>query len=173
MDANLKNKRMKKFGLWLCILIVLISCVSQEADLTPTSLPHTAIEAQEVLIRFFDLLNSKQYTEANILYGGSYQGLQEWNPDIDPLNHVMLLTRACEQNGLQCLKTRTTKFKKLQGNSYIFQVEFTNPDGSLFVRGPCCGANDTDMPPESQFEYEVAITSEGKFLVMDLPPYVP
>jgi hypothetical protein len=107
------------------------------------------------------------------LYGGSYATLQDWNPDVDPSDHVKLWERACEQNGLQCLLLRASYFKELQGDTYIFQVEFSNPDGSLFVRGPCCGANETDMPPESQFEYRVARNADGKFLVLDLPPYVP
>ncbi|MCI0551542.1 MAG: hypothetical protein L0287_11345, partial [Anaerolineae bacterium] len=73
----------------------------------------------------------------------------------------------------QCLLVRTATFKILQGSTYIFQVEFNNADGTLFVRGPCCGANETEMPPVSQFEYRVSMTAPGKFTVMDLPPYVP
>jgi hypothetical protein len=46
-------------------------------------------------------------------------------------------------------------------------------DGSLFVLGPCCGANETEMPPVSQFEYKVTRDASGQFVVMDLPPYVP
>ena len=140
---------------------------------TPTSLASTTSEAQAALVKFFELLNSKRYAEAVALYGGSFEGLQDNNPGVDPLDHVKLLENACEINGNQCLLTRTVTFTSLQGDTYIFQVEFSNPDGSLFVRGPCCGANETDMPPESEFEYKVIRTVEGKFVVMDLPPYVP
>jgi len=56
---------------------------------------------------------------------------------------------------------------------YHFTVEFGNEGESLFVRGPCCGANATDMPPQSQFDYRVVRDCKGKFLVLDLPVYVP
>jgi len=41
----------------------------------------------------------------------------------------------------------------LRGDSYVFQVKFNNPDGSLFILGPCCGASETGMPPVSQLKY--------------------
>ena len=160
----------------LLSIIFLLSCAPR--PVTPTAAPtasllSTADEAQEVLITFFQLMNSKNYAAGLVLYGGSYETMQNWNPDIDPSDHVTLWTKACEQNGLQCLLARTVTFKELQGDTYLFQVEFSNPDGSLFVLGPCCGATETEMPPVSQFEYKVARDANGKFLVMDMPPYVP
>lgn len=155
-------------------MLFLIGCIPESISTTePTSLPSTAAEAQETLIDFFSLLNARRYEDAVALYGGSYEVLQGWNPDLDPSEHAALWARACEQNGLQCLQTRTVTFMGLEGDTYIFQVEFDNPDGSLFVLGPCCGANETEMPPVSQFEYRVTRNAEGKFVVMDLPPYVP
>lgn len=133
----------------------------------------TAAEAQQTLIEFFALLSAKQYAEAIPLYGGSYETLQGYNRDIDPTDHAALSARACEQNGFQCLQVRTATITRLQGDTCIFQVEFSNPDGSLFVRGPCCGADETEMPPVSEFEYRVARNIENKFVVMDLPPYIP
>ena len=156
--------------------MVLIGCASQPIG-TPqpiqTSLPSTASEAHDTLINFFALLNAENYSEADALYGGTYEGLQNNNPDIDPSDHAALWARGCKQNGLQCLEVRSATFKELQGDIYVFQVEFSNPDGSLFVLGPCCGANETDMPPVSKFDYAVGRNAEGKFLVMNEPPYVP
>ena len=125
------------------------------------------------MIEFFALLNAEKYTEAATLYGGSYEGLQANNPDIDPSDHAALWSRGCKQNGFQCLEIRSTTFKELVGDSYVFQVEFNNPDGSLFVLGPCCGANETEMPPVSQFEYTVSRNAEHRYVVMNTPPYVP
>lgn len=156
-----------------CTLLVSAGCGVQPAVSTPTSLPSTASEAQVMLINFFDLLNSKQYAEADALYGGDYEQLHLFSAEVDPEDHAKLWSNACELAGLQCLKVRSAAFKALQGETYIFEVEFSNPDGSLFVRGPCCGANETEMPPVSQFEYRVARNANGKFIVMDLPPYVP
>ena len=166
---------MRRFSI-LLVFLLLTGCISPPANIpqvTPTSLRLTASEAHNVLVRFFELLNAKQYAEADLLYGGNYEQLQVFSADVDPSDHATLWSNACELAGLQCLKVRTATFKILQGDMYIFQVEFSNPDGSLFVLGPCCGSNETDMPPVSQFAYKVGRNADGKFLVMDLPPYVP
>jgi len=164
---------MKRLVGLMCVFILLISCAPQIQSLAPTSLPSTASEAQKTLIKFFDLLNTKQYTEADSFYGGSYEQLRIFHPDADVFDHATLWSNACEVSGLQCLKVRTATLENQQGDTYAFQVEFNNPDSSLFVLGPCCGANETDMPPVSQFEYRVARNDDGKFLVMEIPPYVP
>jgi hypothetical protein len=80
---------------------------------------------------------------------------------------------ACDHQLLQCLEVLLVTFMELRGDTYLFQVEFNNPDGSLFVRGPCCGANETEMPSVSQFKFRVNRNADGRFIVMDMPPYVP
>ena len=158
----------------ILLIIFFMGCAPQpRAAPTPTSLPSTIAEAQDVLIRFFDLLNAKQYAEADLLYDGEYDQLQIFNSSADPADHAALWSWSCENAGLLCLKVRTATFKILQGDTHIFQVEFSNPDGSLFVLGPCCGADETGMPPVSQFEYRVARANDGTFRVLDLPPYTP
>jgi hypothetical protein len=107
------------------------------------------------------------------LYGGEYEQLQVFNTEIDPNDHVALWEWACDNQLLQCLEARSATFKELRGDSYIFQVEFSNSDGSLFVLSPCCGANVTEMPPVSQFEYTVSRNADHRFVVMNMPPYVP
>jgi hypothetical protein len=52
-------------------------------------------------------------------------------------------------------------------------VEFSLPDGTLFVLGPCCGATETEMPPVSSFAFRVQRQPDGAYAVLDLPPYVP
>jgi hypothetical protein len=160
----------------LVVTILLVGCASQQvtpAQPTQTSLPSTADEAHDVLVNFLTLLHTKNYAEAAPLYGGEYEPLQVFNPEIDPDDHAGLWTWACDNQLLQCLEVRSAGFKELQGDAYIFQVEFTNPDGSLFVRGPCCGATETEMPSQSQFEFGVRRNPKGKFLVLNTPPYVP
>ena len=163
----------KRFLGLISIFILLVSCAPKTQTLAPTSLPSTMSEAQATLIKFFDLLNAKQYAEADSLYGGDYEQLKIFSVDTDPADHSKLWSDACQLAGLQCLKVRTATFKNLQGDTYVFQVEFSNSDGDLFVEGPCCGSNETEMPPVSQFEYKVARNTDGKFLVMEIPPYVP
>lgn len=164
---------MKQATLLFCLLILVTSCTPNVAAPVPTSLPSTASEAQEVLVNFFELLNSKQYADADLYYGGDYKQLKVFNPDTNPTDHAKLWADACQLAGLQCLNVRTATFENLQGDTYRFQVEFNNSAGELFVLGPCCGATETEMPPVSNFEYSVTRNASGKFLVMELPPYVP
>jgi hypothetical protein len=166
---------MKGF-LTLLFIAVLTACAPQVINVpqsTPTSLPSTTGEAYDVLVNFLTRLHTKNYSDAIQLYGGEYEQLQVFNPEIDPNDQVALWAWACDNQLLQCLEVRSATFKELRGGSYIFQVEFSNPDGSLFILGPCCGANETEMPPVSQFEYTVSRNVDHRFVVMNTPPYVP
>lgn len=167
---------MSKYFVTLFSILLLAACVAQPAsspEVTQTALPSTASEAQDILIDFLTRLHTKNYAEAVPLYGGEYESLQVFNPAINSEDHVALWTWVCENKLLQCLEVRSVAFQEAVGDSYIFQVEFNNPDGSLFVLGPCCGANETEMPPVSQFEFTVSRTADGKSVVMNTPPYVP
>jgi hypothetical protein len=145
---------------------------------TPADKTETQAEglkkARKALTTFFELLNRRDYEEGAALYGGDYQGLQEWNILIDPKDHAALLKNGCEINGLQCLRVkRIVDEQAVSWAEYHFTVEFLNQDDSLFVRGPCCGGNATDFPPESQFAYTVIRNCAGEFLALELPVYVP
>jgi hypothetical protein len=162
-------------------MLLLIGCAPQamgtssftQPPPSPTSPPSTAGEAYDALVDFLTLLHTKNYAEAAPLYGGEYEQLHVFNPEIDPKDHVALWAWACEHQLLQCLEVRSATLKEVQGDSYIFQVGFNKPDGSQFVLGPCCGANETEMPPISQFEYTVSRNTDHRFVVMNMPPYVP
>jgi hypothetical protein len=119
------------------------------------------------------LLNTGNYAEAAPLYGGEYEALRVFNPEIGPDDSVALWTWVCENQLLRCLEVRSATLQEVVGDSYLFQVEFNNPDGSLFVLGPCCGATETEMPPVSQFEFTVTRNADGRFVVLNTPPYVP
>jgi hypothetical protein len=169
---------LRKYFILSFATILLTSCAAQpitplQTQPAPTSLPSTASEAHDVLVNFLTLLHMKNYAEAVSLYEGEYEQLQVFNTEIDPNDHLALWTWACDHQLLQCLEVRSATFQNLVGDSYIFQVEFNNPDGSLFVLGPCCGANETEMPPVSQFEFTVTRNPDGRFVVMNTPPYVP
>ena len=147
---------------FLLITMILFAC----------SQPREA-QAQQVLLDFFSNLEQGNYASAQEVYGGSYEALVEINPDLDPDDHVTLLQNACQVNGFQCLDVRVVTFNELTSKGeYIFTVEFENPDGSLFELGSCCGETPTTSP-QFQFEYRVVESSDGSFLVLDLPVYVP
>ena len=167
---------MNTFRRFLC-LIVLAATVAACASPSTSTQQNESAEAeaaQETLVRFFDQLNSGQYDQATELYGGSYEVMIEQNLDLDAEDQAALFQAACQINGAQCLKVKSAVLQTgVEGNQFSFLVEFSNPDGSLFVLGPCCGGNETDSPPQSQFPFRVIKDASGKFTVLDPPVYAP
>jgi hypothetical protein len=153
------------FKRYFLLLVLLLGACAPAEDATD--------QARQALVTFFESLSTGRYAEAAEYYGGDYEVLTYYNPSLDPDDHVALWENACTINGAQCLPVRSATLKEQTGDEYIFLVEFSNPGGSLFVLGPCCGATETEMPPISQFDYRVKKTSDGKFVVLDIPVYVP
>lgn len=131
-------------------------------------------EAQAALTAFYAFLNQGLYDQAAPLYGGPYEVLEYFNPEINPADQLSLLQAGCEFNGLMCLPVRSAAVieDNAQGE-FIFTVVFSNPDGSQFILGPCCGATEEEMPPISEFIVHVNCKAEELCQVLDLPPYVP
>lgn len=135
--------------------------------------PSPMEKAETTLLRYFSLLSEGDYSQAAKLYGGDYALLAEWNPDIDPNDHAALLESGCTVNGLQCLPIKEVLIsEQIAEDTYRFSVQFQNPDGSLFVRGPSSGATEEEMPSQSEFEFTVVGEGEN-FVVQELPVYVP
>jgi len=150
-----------------------IPTLTADQAATATSSQSDLAQAREALLAYFSLLHAGRYAEAVNYYGGSYDLLREWNPALDPNDYAALFEHGCRINGLMCLEVRTiVQEETVSSNEFKFVVEFTNDDGSPFVRGPCCGASETDMPPQSQFSYTVKKV-DGRFLVQGLPVAVP
>jgi len=130
-------------------------------------------QARSSLISFFDALHSDDYLQAVNLFGGSYEMLREWNPNVSESNYQELLKNGCQSNGLQCLKIKEiVKSEQLSAVDFNFKVKFMNSDGTLFERGPCCGATEEEMPTQSFFDYQVK-SFDGDYRVMTLPVYIP
>jgi hypothetical protein len=128
--------------------------------------------ARNVLVRYFKLLHDGYYDEAVNLYADDYEVLAQWNPDV-PANHYgQLLASACELQ-LRCMEVRrVVSSKAISASQFEFVVEFSNEDGTLFKRGPCCGATEKDMPTVTRFSYSVE-QRNGQMRVHGLPVYVP
>lgn len=156
-------KKILLTGIIVVLAAYLVDCVVS---------PGQPMDAEQTIRSFFDELSIGNYAAAAELYGGSYVVLQGYNPDVHPENHAALLQRACEANGFQCLPVRSIDIVQNIDDGSEFVVEFNNPDGSLFSRGPCCGADEPEEP-ETEFVYRVVESSGGGLLVMDLPVYVP
>ncbi len=136
--------------------------------------PAATEAARQTLIAYLDALNKGDYSQVVSLYGGDYQWLMEMNPDVKADDSLTLWTRACQQNGFVCNLTvkNWVQAAQISADEFRFTVELQNPDGSLFVLGPCCGEEVEDFPPLSQFDFIVRRVGES-YQVLTLPVYVP
>jgi hypothetical protein len=126
--------------------------------------------AEAAMRQYFAALAQADYAKVIQLYGGSYETLQNNNPDVDATDKPTLWQRGCEQNGLQCLPLRAVlAARPLSDSSYQFEVEFSTQSGELFQQGPCCG--DVGQP-NLRFTYTVS-KQAGTWKVQELPPYIP
>ncbi len=143
-----------------------------QARTTPS--PQEMQLARQALLAYFEALNAGRYQEAAALYGGDYQVLRDMNLSLDPNDYPALFRNACTINGFVCdLKVKNFVWEtQLSVTDFRFTLELQNPDGSLFSLGPCCGASPDEFPPLTQFDFWVKKV-DGKFLVLDLPIYVP
>ena len=129
--------------------------------------------AERALVDFFARLHAREYTQASQLYGGSYEILQGWNPTIDLEDQAALLEAGCTFQ-VQCLLVQEIlEAEQIQPTTIRFLVSFSNEDGTTFTLGPCCGADENEMPPQSVFDYTVELGPDGVYRVLELPVYVP
>lgn len=160
----------------ILFLILLTACQTNDEPTTEPINNLSSMEAQAKvdLITFFEKLNQGQYEDAIALYGGSYEVLQGYNPDVDPQDKATLMKFGCEFNGLTCLQVYDAVIKSQNSNNeFLFEVRYSNKEGEIFELGPCCGETEEEMPPVSLFEIRVSCDAESNCKVRDLPPYVP
>ncbi len=128
--------------------------------------------ARQTLLTFFTLLHDGRYAEAVPLYGGSYDGMRNNNPLIPPDDYAALFESSCTNQRPCLLVANIVDEEKVSESEFKFLVEFVWIDGSLYKRGLCCGATETDMPPDWQFPYTVKII-DGQYKVMEEPVIMP
>lgn len=168
-------------GIGLVIILLLTSPTiprdateSSPTEVTRMSTDPDVESARQALTEFLTALDTGDYASAERLYGGSYDVLTGYNPDLDPADHAALLERGCTTNGLNCLLLKSATLDQVIDNyEFVFTVELQNQDGSRFEIGPCCGEDETNFTPTTDFTFSVIWTAEGQYQVMDLPPYTP
>jgi hypothetical protein len=168
---------MKYIGRLLLVFILvfqLMACSPRTATPAVTDLSAARLHARQTLLDFLNTLHSGQFDQAALLYGGSYEIMNDHNPLVDPQDHASLLRDACTVNGAVCLQVFSIELVPTDYDRvFVFKVQFQQDDGSLFVMGPCCGANETDSPPQSSFLLRLSNESGDRMLVLDMPPYLP
>jgi hypothetical protein len=130
--------------------------------------------AQQTLISFFSYLHDGEYKQASALYGGMYHSLRDLNPRIDPDDHSALFKNVCTVNGAQCLEVlQATLLEQPSPSEFRFIVQFSNEDGSLYSRGPCCGEDSPNNIAQTEFIYTVRLACTGNYQVLELPVFGP
>jgi hypothetical protein len=154
-------------------LIFMAGCFAWK-PVRPAAPPDGAEQAESVLRQYFSHLHQGDYQAAVELYGGSYQLLTGFNPDIDPADRETLLQHGCEMNGLACLRVEDVLAVSRTGvGKYTLTVTFLTELRDTFQLGPCCGEDPTGNPPVSEFDFRIEQDENGEYKVVDLPVYVP
>lgn len=146
----------------------------EKVTIEPAPPPTDEEFAKAAVTVFFTQLQAGDYSLASALYGGSYDVLLDFNPRVAPTDYETLWRNGCSINGLNCLEPRTvTLVEQPSADTFVFDVEFSTREGELFIMGPCCGVTETEQPPVSSFPIRAARGEDGRFRVIDLPPYRP
>ncbi len=128
-------------------------------------------EAETALAQFLDKLAEGEYSDAAELFGGSYEELRYLNPRVPENDFQTLWRNGCQINGFQCLPLlRVIEAEETNSGEYLFTVELKDESGDTYEQGPCCGSSDNQTI--SRFEFQV-IQSNGNFLVVNMPPFLP
>jgi hypothetical protein len=151
--------------LWITFFVVVMAACSQASSLEMDM-------ARDTLLEYFEALHSGDHQRVVEIYGGSYEILQDWNPDIAEDDYELLFWYACNVNGAVCLRIKNVVQEIQVGDEYIFTVEFQLNNGDLFVLGPCCGASQEGDAAQTQFDFTVR-KMDGQYLVQELPVYSP
>jgi len=124
-------------------------------------------KAQMALNNFLSHLEMKQYQQATQYFGGSYDYLKELNPNINNTSAHNYLKHFCESNSGICLPFTIKSQKKIDENVFVFQVQYFEDNGQLFING--CGCGGIDQEKKDKFNFSVRKEGE-KYYVVDLPP---
>ena len=158
----------------LVSLFMLAGCVPTVEPVAVSPAAEDSSKAIAAFRSYFNHLAAGDYEGASLLYGGSYDALRDSNPTVDPDDFQTLFMNACEINGFKCLPVNeVVEARQVSPGEFKISASFLEGDGQVFVRGPCCGASEQDLPPESVFEFRVMLNDVRQYTVMDLPVYVP
>jgi hypothetical protein len=129
--------------------------------------------ARAALLAFLSALGQGHYIEATQYYGGSYDQMRTWNPELPPDDHATLWSHACQYNGLQCVgRAEVLNNEQLSQADVRFTVHLLTPSGERLSIGPCCGETEQSMPTQRTFTFTVRRDGE-RYVVLDTPPYMP
>jgi len=167
-------KNILYFSLITTLVFFVASCTAQQSMLPSANTSSEEQLALEFLVNFLASLHNGKYAEAAQLYGGSYETMIDQNPSVNPNDHAALMQNACILNGMQCLQVKSANLEKIVSKTeFVFKVDFLKDDGMLFELEACCGGDEADFSPQSEFYFTVIKVDNHKFTSMDTPPFSP
>ena len=143
--------------------ILMASCIPAEAQ-------NEQSKAETAMRVFLNALANQDYSTAAKVYGGDYEELVQWNPDVAHTDYEALWQRGCKQNGLMCLKLKDIVKVEQSNSLFIFTVTFETADGKVFETSGCCGEI---QKSNSEFLISVRTDNFGAYKVISGLPYVP
>ena len=159
----------RRVGLFVVALALLSGCAKSEAQVA-----EEMVQAETELVLYFASLATGDFDTAADMMADNpefWEMAQDNNPDIVPEDHGALLAAVCARQSLCLPVYDVVKAEPVENNLYSFTVKFALGD-EVFVLGPCCGASQDEMPPVSEFTYQVHRVNDG-YKVEAEPLYVP
>lgn len=147
---------------------------NEEQPKVEITTPDETKAAQQVLVDFFDLARRNKFDEASEfiqLNSDEWEVLASFSDGADTNDRVRLLEDYCSATGT-CMRIKVLSSERLDNEVYRFVIQFMTAGGTLFELGPCCGAEDEELPSQKEFEYDVKKVG-GSFKVITPPLYRP
>jgi WD40 repeat protein len=153
--------------------------VTHNSDIAQFGLPvQEMAPAREFLIDYLDKLSNGKYLDAsnNLKYSDD-SIIAEWLsgqlPGVKPEDKTAVLETLCTDERFPCQKLLNVTFEaQTLPDTYLFRVQFANPDGTPVVWPPC-----HDLPKDkycdfrTEFDYTVQMQPDGTFKILDTLPY--
>lgn len=148
--------------------------VTEEEPAAEITTPDETKAAQQLLEDFFDLARRNKFNEAAELIElaqSEWESFAVYSDGEDISDHARVIENHCLATGT-CLRVKVIATERVDNETYRFNVQFLNSNGSIFELGPCCGAEEEDVAPQSEFDYDVK-KIDGSFKVVTPPLYRP
>lgn len=156
---------------WAFLLIVTLAVLA--SCMPPTSVDELQLAQTELVAYYAALANGEYDIAADMMADNPdfWEMARGSNLDVDPEDKPALLQAVCDRLCLCMPVHDVVQAEQIEEGVYGFTVRFALEE-AVFVLGPCCGADETEMPPGSEFNYQV-YKVDGGFKVDAEPVYVP
>lgn len=143
---------MKIYFILISLLFILTGCTEKTEEYPDD--PETLMKA------YFNSLYDENYDKVATYYGGTYEELQGYHPQMDNNDHAALFKAYIEITGGQLVKIESIiNINEIRTNEeYSFELTFIDKKGNSFREGMV-------------YTYSVKKV-DGRYKVMELPPYL-